>query len=302
MTRVGTGGLLYLLVCAASSCHATPPSGIFSCSTDDECPDAQRCEEGLCQGKHGRASIAGPERSADAPDAGLPRDRTAANASDTAGADSEMHEVSAGASGSDRPREAAPQAGAPSSEPHEPKSQAGAPAAMPAAMTQPKAQLGAACTAGESCASGHCTDRVCCANQYCAECEACGPGGLCERVEPGTRDDSCATTLPVCNAQGRCSAPEGGVCSLTGVCFSGADSCQDGVCCKEQCGAFPLSQPLRITTGQKLSVVVQATTSCGITIRGHEGIYPAGQVSWSSDGQTFWPTTGTLSFMALVRR
>jgi hypothetical protein len=104
-----------------------------------------------------------------------------------------------------------------------------------------KSVAGAACGAGNECASGFCADGVCCntaCNGTCQACNLAGNVGKCSFLAAGTDpgDADCPGATSVCNGAGACKTTQGGACAMSGDCLSG--NCADGVCCNTACSGL----------------------------------------------------------------
>lgn len=95
-------------------------------------------------------------------------------------------------------------------------------------------EVGTACNADGTCANGNtCVDGVCCESSQCGACESCampGSRGICAPLGVVGPTPGCPAEGGLsCNADGRCRAGDGAVCSTDLQCASG--TCIAGTCC-----------------------------------------------------------------------
>lgn len=214
--------VLRALIVMFTACDAHPPSGVFVCETNADCPPAQKCRsDGLCRyamqrsgadapliaGADGAATDATVLNKPSTPEASVPQSPAAAEPQGGSAAGASGSVSAAGSAGATTPDSAG--RGPPQ-----------------------KLGPGMACSRSSDCAQGSCVDGVCCSQSACGMCERCGRSGGCEKVINGPDLDSCPRSS--CNSGANCGAPAGSSMCKTGIdCTS--EICEDAVCCTKAC-------------------------------------------------------------------
>lgn len=94
---------------------------------------------------------------------------------------------------------------------------------------------GAGCAMDADCLSNVCEDSICCnvsCPGACKRCDIGGSNGTCTNVAKDMEPPMCVSPK-ACDGNGNCETKTGQPCGADAECMSG--SCQDGVCCNNNC-------------------------------------------------------------------